>query len=248
MHKRIEELTLNAWPALQTVVHHGWLLRFADGYTKRANSINALYSEQSMDLHAQILQCEKYYAQAGLDVIFKITPFNPPGLDSALDGLGYSLLEPSSVKVLDDLNDIAIPTHDEILIQEHLDERWLTILGEITGLPDKNLAITRKLLSQSVIPYGFFTLYDQSKPVACGIGSIEEGILGLYDIAVLPSSRNRGFGKQLMLHILQWAKAKGASSSYLQVVQHNVPANRLYDGLQYKEIYTYWYRCKNVRD
>ncbi|KOP67966.1 GCN5 family acetyltransferase [Bacillus sp. FJAT-18019] len=248
MHKRIEELTLNAWPALQTVVHHGWLLRFADGYTKRANSISALYSKESMELHAQILQCEKYYSQAGLDVIFKITPFNPPGLDSTLDGMGYSLLEPSSVKVLDDLNDIAIPTHDEILIQEHLNEGWLTILGEITGLSDKNLAITRKLLSQSIIPYGFFALYDQSKPIACGIGSIEEGVLGLYDIAVLPSSRNRGFGKQLMLHILQWAKAKGASSSYLQVVQHNVPANRLYDGLQYKEIYTYWYRCKQVKE
>lgn len=246
MHKRIEEMTLNAWPALQTVIHHGWLLRFANGYTKRANSISALYSEQSMDLHAQILQCEKYYAQAGLDVIFKITPFNPPGLDSALDGMGYSLVEPSSVKVLDDLNNIAIPTHDDILIQEHLDEGWLSNLGAITGLSDKKLAITRKLLSQSIISYGFFTLHDHSKPVACGIGSIEDGVLGLYDIAVLPSSRNKGFGKQLMLHILQWAKAKGVSSSYLQVVQQNVSANRLYDSLNYKEIYTYWYRYKKV--
>lgn len=168
-------------------------------------------------------------------------------MDTALQEMGYSLIEPSSVKILENLNDIAIPTHDEIRIQEYIDEGWLSVLGEINGLSDKNLAITRKLLSQSIIPYGFFTLYDQSIPVACGIGSIEQGILGLYDIAVAPSSRNKGFGKQLMLHILQWAKAKGASSSYLQVIQHNVAANRLYDGLQYKEIYTYWYRCKQPR-
>ena len=38
----LEHLAFNAWPALRVVVQGNWLLRFADGYTKRANSINAL--------------------------------------------------------------------------------------------------------------------------------------------------------------------------------------------------------------
>ena len=34
MIRLIEELSLNAWPALQTVLYDGWVLRFADGYTR----------------------------------------------------------------------------------------------------------------------------------------------------------------------------------------------------------------------
>ncbi|MDB5085123.1 MAG: family N-acetyltransferase, partial [Bacilli bacterium] len=39
-YKMIEELTLNNWQPLQTMLYDGWLLRFAGGYTKRANSVN----------------------------------------------------------------------------------------------------------------------------------------------------------------------------------------------------------------
>lgn len=74
---RIEEMTLNAWPAFQTIVRNGWLLRLAAGFTKRSNSVSALYTEPSVDLYEQIQYCERIYAREGLDVVFKVTPFNP---------------------------------------------------------------------------------------------------------------------------------------------------------------------------
>ena len=40
--RRLEELAFRGWPALETRDRAGWRLRFAGGYTKRANSINAL--------------------------------------------------------------------------------------------------------------------------------------------------------------------------------------------------------------
>ena len=40
--RALEERAFNAWPAHQTVFHRGWVLRLSGGYTKRANSVNAL--------------------------------------------------------------------------------------------------------------------------------------------------------------------------------------------------------------
>jgi hypothetical protein len=33
-YRRLEEAAMNAWPALQQALCHGWVLRFANGYTK----------------------------------------------------------------------------------------------------------------------------------------------------------------------------------------------------------------------
>jgi hypothetical protein len=42
MARILEELSLGAWPARSAVFHDGWVLRFADGYTRRANSVNLI--------------------------------------------------------------------------------------------------------------------------------------------------------------------------------------------------------------
>jgi len=34
LSKRIEEASLNAWPALQHLLFDGWILRFSKGYTR----------------------------------------------------------------------------------------------------------------------------------------------------------------------------------------------------------------------
>ena len=53
-----EELSMNAWPALQTKLYDGWVMRFAEGYTKRANSINPIYGS-SISLTKKLDYCEK---------------------------------------------------------------------------------------------------------------------------------------------------------------------------------------------
>ena len=55
----IEERSLNAHPAIETQFYDGWVLRFAGGYTKRANSVNPLYVG-ALPLDEKIAFCEGY--------------------------------------------------------------------------------------------------------------------------------------------------------------------------------------------
>jgi GNAT superfamily N-acetyltransferase len=247
MNRQIEEYSLNAWPALHTILHDGWLLRFAEGYTKRSNSVQAIYPGHSEHLDGKISFCEAMYSKADMDTVFKITPFVPGDLDSRLESRDYSLLDPTSVKVLNRLDLLNEPIMKRVEIEEELTDAWLDTMSHFNQISDPNKMITRQLLSSRFLTKGFCTLYRDSIPVACGLGVIEQNHVGLLDVVTHPDHRNQGFGEQLILHILHWARAKGASRSYLQVVQSNAPAVRLYDKLGYQEIYTYWYRHKMTR-
>ncbi|RRN74187.1 hypothetical protein EI200_02485 [Peribacillus simplex] len=56
--QKLEELLMNALAALQTQIYDGWVIRFADGYTKRANSINPIYLSNE-NVKKIISNCEK---------------------------------------------------------------------------------------------------------------------------------------------------------------------------------------------
>ncbi len=44
----LEERGFNAWPAPRNIYFGGWMFRLGGGYTKRANSANALGGRQEM--------------------------------------------------------------------------------------------------------------------------------------------------------------------------------------------------------
>jgi hypothetical protein len=88
-HRLIEELTLNAWPSLQTLLFDGWLLSFSNGYTRRANSIHPLYAA-CQPLADKIAECEAAYAGRGQPTVFKITSAAEDAeLDAVLPRAGY---------------------------------------------------------------------------------------------------------------------------------------------------------------
>jgi GNAT superfamily N-acetyltransferase len=96
-----EEILLNQWQPLQTMLYDGWVLRFANGYTKRANSVNPIYYSQE-DIYEKIRHCERIYAAHRLKTIFKITPFiQPTNLDDILENEGYSIIDPTSVRSIE---------------------------------------------------------------------------------------------------------------------------------------------------
>lgn len=58
---RLEEAALNGLPALQTEFYDGWIVRMAEGYSRRANCVVPLY-ESTTPLQEKLVHCEAAYA------------------------------------------------------------------------------------------------------------------------------------------------------------------------------------------
>ena len=61
---RVEEVCLNAWPAPQELHYDGWLIRLADGQTRRSNSVNVL-RDGMLPVEEKIDYCERVYRGHG---------------------------------------------------------------------------------------------------------------------------------------------------------------------------------------
>ncbi len=238
----IEELSLSGWAALQTVAYDGWLLRFAEGHTKRSNSVNPLYPS-SISLAEKIPVCEGLYAERGLPTIFKILDApEPRRIDADLERRGYARLDETSVRTLE-LSGFEGGGTGGIELKPEFDARWIDGFCECSrteARKDTIARILRNVISRKVVA----SLSVGSEIVACGYGAVDRGQVGLFDIVVEEGMKGKGFGERIVSAILDGAKAMGAECAYLQVVAANAPALGLYGKLGFSELYRYWYRKK----
>lgn len=242
--RRIEEVSLNAQPALQTVLCDGWVLRFASGYSKRANSVNPLYPS-SRPVVEKIAECERRYAEQHLPALFKLTPCaQPAGLDEQLAHRGYMETGRTSVQTRP-LYGLPVPRGDSgVQLYQELDPDWLESFCTLNGVSLENRSVLERMLINIKARTGFMRLTRDDEVVACGLGVVEEGYLGLFDIVTHPEQRGKGFGTELVSNLLHWGRESGADVAYLQVVAANAPAVALYAKLGFREAYPYWYRVK----
>jgi N-acetylglutamate synthase len=241
--RMLEELSLNAWPSLQTVQDDGWMLRFAGGYTRRSNSVNVLYPS-SGDLDAKIRRCEQWYSARGLPTVFKMTPQAlPKELDAALTRHHYKELSGASVQTRS-LENLETPASEMVSLLPEVSEEWLAQFCRMRDLDVRYLDPMRQIIRSIAPAKCCAVLYREGLPVAVGLAVVERGYVGLFDITVDNTIRNQGIGRQLVLYMLQWGKANGATNSYLQVAPGNDPALHLYEKLGFTEVYQYWYREK----
>lgn len=255
MIQLIEELSMNAWPALQTQLYDGWVLRFAGGYTRRANCINPLYPAKAK-LEEKIEACERIYREQKLPVIYKLTPDSlPAGLDAALDARGYLLEAPTSVQILE-LGGRSFATDSQVSLSHRLTEEWYVAYNRLGASKPATQSLHARML-QAILPRCAFAAVRMGGRIAgCGLAVEQNGWVGLFDIIVDPELRHQGLGLGLMNSLLAWGQAQMAGAAgmagmagtahtaYLQVMKDNPPALGLYARLGFREAYPYWYRVK----
>jgi GNAT superfamily N-acetyltransferase len=242
LERRIEEAALNSWPALQQILFDGWVIRFAGGYTKRANSVTPVYPSE-LALLEKIAFCERLYQEQHLPTIFRLPSFSlqVQEIDRLLAQKGYTSMDQTLV-----LSAPLMPGENQAISGFHsvaLDE-WLPLYSQFSLARPEQQASHRAIL-QHIVPRSLFALYyEDGLPVACGLGVLENGIFGLFDIVTSFEQRKRGYGARLVTGMLAWARQNGGNQAYLQVVKTNQVARHLYAKFGFQEQYHYWYRVQ----
>ena len=240
----IEELSLNAWSSLQTILYDGWVIRFANGYSNRANSVNPLYPS-TIDLDEKIRFCESIYQGKKMPVVFKITPtVYSSNLDETLLVNGYRKDSHISVQLME-LESINVQLTREVSLREDLSDEWLDNFCRMNAVAEQHRETLRQILINIVPRRCFVLLKSDDRVIACGLGVLQSGYIGLFGIVTDGAFRGRGYGQQLVKSILAWGKQNKAEKAYLQVLLNNAPALHLYSKIGFMEKYQYWYRIKS---
>lgn len=241
--RNIEELSMNAWPSIQTQFFDGWIIRFANGYTKRSNSVNPLYYS-SKDVNEKIELCEHIFKKKELNPVFKLTlEVFPINLDNILENRGYKAIDYTSVQILDLLY-VDEPKNSNIKIYTHINQEWINCYCKLKSINTDDKITFIRILKNITNEKIFVSLLLNDKVIACGFGVLEDDYIGLFDIIVDINYRKYGYGEQLIKNIIKIAKNKDVKKAYLQVILENVPAFNLYKKIGFKELYKYWYRIK----
>lgn len=252
----IERAAFDAWPALHETQHSGWLLRFAHGYTKRANSANAIATISSLG-EPEISAVESFYRDRGLPAIFRLASFcTSQAVDDALADRRYRFADMSLVMTRPltpatqaaHLGPGAVPQRPHPPAFETPPESltdidaWLADYQSITGAIEDAPPAHRQLLRAIRGETRFLVSRTGGRAVCCGLGVISHRHLGLFQIATHPGSRGHGLASALCAALLRWGASRGADSAYLQVEAANLPAVRIYEMLGFRRRYHYWYR------
>ena len=240
--QKFEEMCLNGHVALNTLLYDGWLLKFSEGYTGRANSVSVLYPS-SKPLEKKVSYCEEVYKKQQLPCQFKLTELDSE-LNDYLAKRGYQPVTPTHLMVCD-LEDWSTPSNADSSIKyifSSKPDEWLPVyfkIHEINDLRDQD--IFRRMVAKVLVDTIYCTLMLDGKPAACASAAIENGYMLLQNVVVSSELRGHGLGKKVCSATIEKAKEAGAHHSYLQVVQTNDIAVNLYKKLGFEKLYSYWY-------
>jgi GNAT superfamily N-acetyltransferase len=239
---RVEDAGLNASAPPQQRWLDGWLVRFSPGKAKRARCVNAVAAGR-LPVPDKLAAVARVYADAGLPLIVRITPFTlPPDLDEVLDAQCLRRFDDTRVMVLGALSQPAAALPVGLSIRPVGLDAFAQRVGAFRGSPLAQRQAHAERLLGAPVPFFAFELSADREPIACGQMAIEGDLVGLYDVYTADAARGRGCATLLCRHLLGLAHERGARHAYLQVEGDNDAAHAVYRRLGFADAYAYHYR------
>lgn len=166
-----EKASLKSWPALKQEMTNGWISRYAEGYTKRANSVTVLKPNKGL-LEPQVTQCEWSYNRAGLPYIFRLLSFNDNSeIEAILDARGYSDGDHSLVlSQRMERNKFPPVELDPVPV-----DKWIKHYCELSGTDRETHSTHVRMINNIDAAYTLSILQNNGHIMSCGLGAISDG-------------------------------------------------------------------------
>ncbi|WP_432515253.1 GNAT family N-acetyltransferase [Kineococcus sp. SYSU DK001] len=249
----LERVMAEHWRPLERLDLGGWRLRAAAGFTGRANSALAV-GDPGRPLPEAIAAVEEFYAARGLRPLVAV-PHPAGGLGGgtdpadALAARGWTVRTPTLVltAATDDLPgraEVGLPAGLRVETAPVPDEAWLARY-HYQGAPTVPEAGRRILVSAD--EQVFVRVVEGGTTVAVARGSLSPGWAGVTAVETAPTHRRRGLGRRVLAEVADWARARGAGATYLQVQGDNTAARALYEGSGFTVHHAYHYRVAPER-
>jgi N-acetylglutamate synthase len=237
-----EERIVNAWPAPATLMIEGWVVRFAQGYSGRANSASPLKPGSTLSESA-LAQIERLYEEAGLPPCLRITPLTHPGMARRLTKRGYRQKD-AALGMIANLSGRVFEAPEGLSLTPHPARGWIEAVAARQTLDKSDPDKLSTIVSGIRLRVAFATLAMNDQPVALAMAVSERGMAEIGSVVVDAGHRGQGHGRRLMHGLMGWAAEAGCHSAYLQVESTNAVAIGMYGSLGFMPVYGYqtWIR------
>jgi len=239
-----ERRAVGSWPPLVSEPLGEWLLRAADGFSARANSVLAVGDPGR--LFPEALQAVRdFYTRRSLPAWAQVV--SGSALDQAFVDAGWVPARPGEADTVFSLASVAAASRllrrsarveVPVQVSTGADPDWLADDARAASSP---LAAAGVLKGPAQV--GFAAVREDGRVVAKGrIGcGRDDDWAGITDVWVDPAHRRRGLALVVLARLLDWAAERGVSTVYLQVRGDNPPALALYERLGFMPHHSYRY-------
>ncbi|MFE9423019.1 GNAT family N-acetyltransferase [Kitasatospora sp. NPDC006697] len=235
----LQRLAARSWPAVEREALGEWTLRASAGFTRRANSVQAL-GDPGLPLPEALAAVRAWYAARALPALVEVTE---PGSDPALVDLLAGLPRAGSALVLTaPLAPVArpVPGRELVRLTTAADADWLALYHRVGGGPAAEAA--RRVLHGGLsVWFARVPGRPGEPPLAIGRCVIDGPWAHFGAVEVRPEARRRGLAVAVMSVLAARAAEEGARAGYLQVEAGNAAALALYDRLGFATGHTYHY-------